>query len=57
MAGAVGDRFMGQPQRIRGLQDCGRSRITTPCQYVPTWFSTCPFSQPEAGVQATGWTR
>ena len=23
----------------------------------PTWFSTCPFSQPEAGVQATGSTR
>jgi hypothetical protein len=20
----------------------------------PTWFSTCPFSQPDAGVQATG---
>jgi CBS-domain-containing membrane protein len=24
---------------------------------VPTWFSTWPFSQPEAGVQATGSTR
>jgi hypothetical protein len=23
----------------------------------PTWFSTWPFSQPEAGVQATGSTR
>ena len=23
----------------------------------PTWFSTCPFSQPEAGLQATGSTR
>jgi len=23
----------------------------------PTWFSTCPFSQPDAGVQATGSTR
>lgn len=21
------------------------------------WFSTCPFSHPDAGVQATGWTR
>jgi hypothetical protein len=21
---------------------------------LPTWFSTCPFSHPEAGVQATG---
>jgi len=23
----------------------------------PTWFSTCPFSQPAAGVQAVGSTR
>jgi len=23
----------------------------------PTWFSTCPFYQPDAGVQATGSTR
>jgi hypothetical protein len=22
----------------------------------PTWFSTWPFSQPDAGVPATGWT-
>ena len=21
---------------------------------LPIWFSTCPFSQPDAGVQATG---
>ena len=28
-----------------------RSRIK------PTWFSTCPFSQPEAGVQAVGSTK
>uniref|UniRef100_UPI0035C71AA9 transposase n=1 Tax=Rhizobium redzepovicii TaxID=2867518 RepID=UPI0035C71AA9 len=28
VACAVGDRFMGQPQRVRGLQGCGRSRIT-----------------------------
>jgi hypothetical protein len=28
-----------------------RSRTT------PTWFSTCPFSQPEAGLQATGSTK
>src|SRR5271165_1657885 len=24
---------------------------------LPTWFSTCPFSQPDAGVHATGSTR
>ncbi len=35
--------------RTRG--ENSRSRI------VPTWFSTWPFSQPEAGVQATGSTR
>jgi hypothetical protein len=23
----------------------------------PTWFSTCPFCQPDAGVQATGSTK
>jgi hypothetical protein len=28
-----------------------RSRTT------PTWFSTCPFSKPDAGVQASGSTR
>lgn len=25
--------------------------------HSPTWFSTWPFSQPDAGVQATGSTR
>lgn len=35
--------------RTRGQNS--RSRI------VPTWFPTCPFSQPEAGVQASGSTR
>jgi hypothetical protein len=35
--------------RSRGAKN--RSRTT------PTWFSTCPFSQPEAGVQAVGSTR
>src|SRR6202451_3409507 len=32
----------------RGLGRNSRSRR------LPTWFSTCPFSHPEAGVQATG---
>ena len=27
------------------------------CRTVPTWFSTWPFSQPEAGVHAPGSTR
>ncbi len=35
--------------RTRG--ENSRARI------VPAWFSTWPFSQPEAGVQATGSTR
>ncbi|AXO17028.1 MAG TPA: hypothetical protein DIV98_00610 [Oceanicaulis sp.] len=34
------------------LARSGNRRRTT-----PTWFSTCPFSQPDAGVQATGSTR
>src|SRR4029077_19781985 len=33
-------------KRSRGVKN--RSRTS------PTWFSTCPFSQPDAGVQATG---
>ena len=53
-----GDALIGEPvvellqalfTRTRG--ENSRSRI------VPTWFSTWPFSQPEAGVQATGSTR
>jgi hypothetical protein len=35
----------------RTLGENSRSRI------VPTWFSTWPFSQPDAGVHATGSTR
>ena len=38
-------------------------RLSTPRRSVknrprtsPTWFSTCPFSQPDAAVQATGCT-
>ena len=34
-----------------GLGMKNRSRTS------PTWFSTCPFSHPDAGVQATGSTR
>ncbi len=36
-------------KRSHGVKKRSRTR--------PTWFSTCPFSQPDAGVQATGWTR
>src|SRR6185437_14196852 len=36
-------------KRNRGVKK--RSRTS------PTWFSTWPFSQPDAGVQATGSTR
>jgi hypothetical protein len=35
--------------RREGLKKRSRTR--------PTWFSTWPFSQPHAGVQATGSTR
>jgi hypothetical protein len=35
----------------RGFGVKNRSRTS------PTWFSTCPFSQPDAGVQATGSAR
>jgi hypothetical protein len=42
-AGAIADAAS------RGVKN--RSRTS------PTWFSTCPFSQPDAGVQATGSTR
>lgn len=36
-------------KRSRGVKN--RSRTS------PTWFSTWPFSQPDAGVQPTGSTR
>ena len=35
--------------RTLGVKKRSRTRAT--------WFSTCPFSQPEAGVQAVGSTR
>jgi hypothetical protein len=37
--------FEPQPRREEALAD------------QPVWFSTCPFSQPDAGMQATGSTR
>jgi len=33
------------------------SGVNSHSRMLPTWFSTCPFSQPEAGVQATGSNR
>jgi hypothetical protein len=53
----IGDAFVEQPgvqlvivlTRSRGVKKRSRTR--------PTWFSTWPFSQPDAGVQATGSTR
>jgi hypothetical protein len=44
-----GVQFVELLNRSRGVKKRSRTR--------PTWFSTCPFSQPEAGVQATGSTR
>jgi len=52
-----GDDLVGEPgvQLVVGLdfnlgvKNCSRTR--------PTWFSTWPFSQPDAGVHATGSTR
>jgi hypothetical protein len=34
-----------------------QTRREQPPRATPTWFSTCPFSQPAPGVQATGSTR
>src|SRR5215471_16030649 len=35
----------------------GRTVTKKRSRTIPTWFSICPFSQPDAGVQATGSTR
>jgi len=52
----VGDASVEQPgiqlvvaTRSRGVKKRSRTK--------PTWFSTWPFSQPDAGVQAVGSTR
>ncbi len=44
-----GIQFIVGLERNRGVKK--RSRTS------PTWFSTWPFSHPDAGVQATGSTR
>ena len=48
--------LLGGAEALAAAENRGRGtknrRRTT-----PTWFSTWPFSQPEAGVQATGCTR
>jgi hypothetical protein len=33
------------------------SGVNSHSRMLPTWFSTWPFSQPDAGVQATGSNR
>src|SRR5262245_52707428 len=54
----VGDAFIEQPgvQFVKILEPQTR-REEAFARTSPTWFSTCPFSQPDAGVQATGSTR
>jgi putative ABC transport system substrate-binding protein len=44
------------PPAARQLQELEQAAHTIH-QRIVTWFSTCPFSQPDAGVQATGSTR
>ena len=53
----VGNAFIEQPsvQLVVVLEPQPRREERS--RTSPTWFSTCPFSQPDAGVQATGSTR
>src|SRR3954469_23567153 len=53
----VGDAFVEQPgvHLIVGLEP--QTGVKNRSRTSPTWFSTCPFSHPDAGVQATGSTR
>ena len=53
----VGDAFIEQPgvQFVVALEPQPRREEALAGE--PDLFSTCPFSQPEAGVQATGSTR
>ena len=53
----IGDAFIGEPgvQLVIGFETQPRREKRS--RTSPTWFSTCPFSQPDAGVQATGSTR
>jgi hypothetical protein len=45
-------------EREHGVALVTRSRgVKKRSRTSPTWFSTCPFSQPAVGVQATGSTR
>ena len=54
----VGAALVLQPgvQLLQRLDLRGRGLKST-SRIVPTWFSTWPFSQPDAGVQAVGSTR
>ena len=53
----VGDAFVDQPgvQFVVALDP--QARREGALRTRPTWFSTWPFFQPDAGVQATGSTR
>ena len=54
----VGDALVDAARRSARRRLLNRSRgVKKRSRTSPTWFSTCPFSQPDAGVQATGSTR
>jgi hypothetical protein len=53
----IGDALVQQP-RVQLVVLLTRKRgEKNRCRTSPTWFSTWPFSHPDAGVQATGSTR
>jgi len=61
-AGARADAGPGDGDGQMGLAGAGATdqngvALKKRSRTRPTWFSTCPFSQPDAGVQATGSTR
>ena len=53
----VSNAFIEQPgvQLVERLES--QPLVKNRSRTSPTWFSTWPFSQPNAGVQATGSTR
>jgi hypothetical protein len=53
----VGDAFAGEPSVQLAVALEPQAWREEALAHQPTWFSTCPFSQPDAGVQATGSTR
>lgn len=52
------DRHRSDNQAFSSAKDLNLGRgMKKRLRSTPTWFSTCPFSQPEAGLQATGSAR